>query len=251
MKDLSNRDFLEAGMNFTSWMFSERKILDAEMLQFATDVGCDWEQMIELVITQKNKSVEFRKVLKERLSARPSAFGWFEVGADYIFVVNMAATGVPAALLEGVLSGLRTELEAVSVRFGKRDQLNDLLRQLKQGDIEEKRKTLSRLKEFLRDEAMVQDEQKARSIGTRTNNPWVSGSFYLVAAGVIIVVLLVVAEHLSIWALPLVLTEAILIISILGALQLKNDERLSDESFIKLMGLSFRYLPLLRHREKD
>jgi hypothetical protein len=36
-----------------------------------------------------------------------------------------------------------------------------------------------------------------------------------------------------------------------GALQLKNDDKLKEESFLKLMGLSFRYLPLLRRRGKD
>ena len=101
------------------------------------------------------------------------------------------------------------------------------------------------MQEYLRDEAMARDEQEARSAATRGNNPWGSGSFYLVAAVVVIVVLLVVAKLLSIWALPLVIIGAILVISIVGALQLRNDDRLKDESFVKLMGLSFRYLPLL------
>jgi hypothetical protein len=42
----------------------------------------------------------------------------------------------------------------------------------------------------------------------------------------------------------------VLIVSIVGALQLKNDDRLAAASFVKLMGLSFRYLPLLRHRDR-
>jgi hypothetical protein len=250
MKNLTYLEYLNAGINFTAWMFSAGKDLNGQMQQFAGDMDCNWTQMVDLVITQ-NKPLELMQILETRLVARPFAFGWFEVGANTIFVANMAATGAPAELLEGVLSGLRKNLEAVRVRIDKRDRLNDLMRQLTQGGIDEKSKILPRMIEFLRDEAMVRDERGERPVATRHSNPWISGSFYLVSAGVLIALLLIVAKQLSLWTLPLVIIGAVLLVSIVGALQLKNDDHLRDEPFVKLMGLAFRYLPLLKDRVKD
>jgi len=256
MKKLSYRNYLDAGIDFTAWMFCRRENLgnpegpDAKMRQFAEDTDCDWDQMIDLVVT-KNESPRFKEILRERLSTQPSAFEWFEAGSDTVFAARMANLGPPADELDGMLSGLLRELQAVRVRINSRDEMENLLRKLRQEDITQKGKILSRLVDLLRDEAMAQDNVELRSATTRKNNPWVSGSFYLLASAVVIVLLLVVAKQLSILALPIVIIGAILVISIVGALQLKNDDKLKEESFLKLMGLSFRYLPLLRRRGKD
>jgi len=89
------------------------------------------------------------------------------------------------------------------------------------------------------------------SAATKGENksPWVSGSFYLVAFMVIIAVLAVIAHLLPIYALPIVLVGGILAVSIIGALQLRQDDRLNEENFLKLMALSLRYLPLVKGRE--
>lgn len=48
------------------------------------------------------------------------------------------------------------------------------------------------------------------------------------------------------WALPIVIIGAILAMSIIGAFQLRQDERLNEDNFLKLMGLSFKNLLLLK-----
>ena len=46
--------------------------------------------------------------------------------------------------------------------------------------------------------------------------------------------------------LPIIIIGGILLIGVIGAFQLRNDDRLKDESFIKLMTETYKKLPLLK-----
>jgi small GTP-binding protein len=89
---------------------------------------------------------------------------------------------------------------------------------------------------------------------TQKNNPWLSGSFYLVsfvvAIATILIAIVVLDKYSISWTtgavIPVVLIGGLLTIGIIGANQLKNDARLSDESYVKLMIESYKRLPLLR-----
>ena len=86
------------------------------------------------------------------------------------------------------------------------------------------------------------------------NNPWISGSFYLVtyvvAVATILIAIIVLNKYGISWTtgavIPIVLIGGLLCIGVIGANQLKNDERLSDESYVRLMIESYKRLPLLR-----
>lgn len=86
------------------------------------------------------------------------------------------------------------------------------------------------------------------------NNPWLSGSFYLIAyvtvIATILIAIVVLNKYGVSWTtgavLAVVLIGGLLGIGIIGANQLKNDERLSDESYVKLMIETYKQLPLLR-----
>ncbi len=80
----------------------------------------------------------------------------------------------------------------------------------------------------------------------KKNNPWHSGSFYLFAFLAVLAALVVSAFYLPAYAIPLVIIAALLALSVLGAFQLRNDDRLSDKSFLSLMGMSLKQLPFLR-----
>lgn len=85
-------------------------------------------------------------------------------------------------------------------------------------------------------------------------NPWVSGSFYLVVFIVVIAALLavslVVAHLLPVYVIPIVIVGGLLAVSVIGAFQLRQDDRLSEENFLKLMSLSFKYFPRLWGKDK-
>ena len=79
-------------------------------------------------------------------------------------------------------------------------------------------------------------------------SPWLSGSFYLLSAVVVIAILLVAAHLLPAFVLPCVFISSVILLAVIGAFQLRHDDRLNQKSFLSLMALSFRALPWIRSR---
>ncbi len=96
-------------------------------------------------------------------------------------------------------------------------------------------------------------------------DPWPAGSFFLIA---FLVAFLVIAGVLALsgtnhfWrSMPLVffvappaamgVVGALLAVGIVGALQLRQDDRLAEEPFVRLMIASYKRLPLLRGGRED
>lgn len=83
------------------------------------------------------------------------------------------------------------------------------------------------------------------------NNPWSSGLFYLFLAIIPLVTISTIAQFIDWYILPIVIIGAILIIGIVGAFQLKNDDKLSEKSFVELMKATYKSLPLLKSIGND
>src|SRR6478672_7292482 len=66
-------------------------------------------------------------------------------------------------------------------------------------------------------------------------NPWLSGSFYLVAAVLLLSALGVLARQVSSLALPVILLAGILLVIAVGLLQLRSDDRLREATFARLV----------------
>jgi hypothetical protein len=79
----------------------------------------------------------------------------------------------------------------------------------------------------------------------KNNNPWISGSFYLFLAAVVIAGLAVASNSVNWILLPVIVIGGILIIGMVGILQLRNDEKIKDKSFVKLISETYKRLPLL------
>jgi predicted benzoate:H+ symporter BenE len=60
---------------------------------------------------------------------------------------------------------------------------------------------------------------------------------------VVISALLVVARILPVWAVPVIMVGGLLSVSILGAFQLRHDEKLTERGFLRLMLVAVRTLP--------
>jgi len=82
--------------------------------------------------------------------------------------------------------------------------------------------------------------------GTEHANPWISGSFYLVASVAIMAVIAVIIKYVSWYAIPVVIIGGVVFIAVIGALQLRQDKRLSEASFLTLVRETFKQLPLLK-----
>jgi hypothetical protein len=79
----------------------------------------------------------------------------------------------------------------------------------------------------------------------RAANPWQAGSFYLISFLAVVVSLFLVSRGLSFWMVPVIVTGAILALTVIGALTLRNNGNLSDKSFLELMRMSLASLPIL------
>jgi hypothetical protein len=72
---------------------------------------------------------------------------------------------------------------------------------------------------------------------------------FVVVLAAIVGAAVVISNYVSITAgvtTGVVIIGALLAIGVIGAMQLRNDDRLSEESFLKLMIESYKRLPLLR-----
>jgi hypothetical protein len=96
----------------------------------------------------------------------------------------------------------------------------------------------------------VQEVVLALMKKSKPPNPWISGSFYLVVFLIVVAALAVVGHIISIIALPVVIAGGILALSVIGAFQMRQDEKLSQENFLKLMALSLKYLPWIKRQEE-
>jgi Ca2+/Na+ antiporter len=95
-------------------------------------------------------------------------------------------------------------------------------------------------------------EKAKNKKGELTNrSPWISGSFFLACIVIVGAMFLVMSRTVNPIVLPLVLIASILGVAVVGAFQLRNDERLSQKSFLALMTLTFKYLPFLRRRNSN
>jgi len=75
---------------------------------------------------------------------------------------------------------------------------------------------------------------------------WANGSFYLVLCICVLGILGFLSNTIPAYSLGLIVLGGMLLIPMVGALQLRQDERLSQKTFIQLMGLVISQLPLIR-----
>jgi Flp pilus assembly protein TadB len=92
------------------------------------------------------------------------------------------------------------------------------------------------------------EQAAARREAAKLRSPWFSGLFYIAVLVIVIALLLVVGSVLPGWALPVVIVGAILLVSVVGAFQMRQDDKLSERGFLRLMADVFRRLPLLLPR---
>jgi len=98
----------------------------------------------------------------------------------------------------------------------------------------------------------VQGGNESMPNATRPSSPWASGSFYLVALVVIFLSVVLAFKMVPPWAIPLVIIAVVLLLTIIGAFVLKSMPGFTNESFLKLMAMVYRQVPLiLGRKDKD
>jgi len=73
-----------------------------------------------------------------------------------------------------------------------------------------------------------------------SRGPWRAGLFYLLCLVVLATLILVISQHVSIWVLPVVVFAALLGVVVLGALQLRQDGRVSEKTLLAMVNAALR-----------
>ena len=80
---------------------------------------------------------------------------------------------------------------------------------------------------------------------TQVNSAWANGSFYLFAFVTVSVTVGVLANSVPLGVLPLVLVTAVVFVGLIGAFQLRNDDRVSEKGYLNLMKMTYGQLPFI------
>ncbi|MEL7351125.1 MAG: COR domain-containing protein [Cyanobacteria bacterium P01_A01_bin.116] len=80
---------------------------------------------------------------------------------------------------------------------------------------------------------------------TARRTPWGSGLFYLFVFFSVTALLIVVSHYVPVYMVPVIIIGALLAIGVIGAFQLMQDERFSEENFLVLIVEAYKRLPLL------
>ncbi|ESA34932.1 small gtp-binding protein [Leptolyngbya sp. Heron Island J] len=83
----------------------------------------------------------------------------------------------------------------------------------------------------------------------RSHTPWGSGLFYLFVLFIVTALFAIVSRLVPWYILPIVIIGALLSIGVIGAFQLMQDERFSEEKFVTLIIEAYKRLPLLRGQD--
>jgi GTPase SAR1 family protein len=89
------------------------------------------------------------------------------------------------------------------------------------------------------------DEKKKLNGEWRIRSAWANGSFYLLVFALVVAVLGYLAGRLPLYSLVVVVIAGIVLISLIGALQLRQDNQLSEKSFMQLVRIVIRQLPII------
>jgi internalin A len=98
------------------------------------------------------------------------------------------------------------------------------------------------------DKVVIHTEGGWNNMQTQANNirsSWANGLFYLFVFVVVISTLGFLARKVGFHVLALIIIAGIVFVPLIGALQLRQDQRLSEKSFIELMKMVIRQIPLI------
>ena len=204
---------------------------------------------------QANTRREFLAIIREQVDAVNQTIANLDVSrkvpipdqpgvlVDYQYLLDNEADGIEVARPPGASAriNVKTLLDGYE---SERDRLD---RQQKEGFayLDEK---LRRIDQKLdRPQPLVHEtEMPSVAPASSVRSPWRSGSFFLVALVVIMALIAIIAANVHWSILPVVIIGGLLSITIIGAFQLKQDEKLSEVNFLTLVIESLRRLPLLR-----
>jgi hypothetical protein len=236
---------LEAGIHFMPWLASDHSLYDRKPDRFFASLGMSWDEVVNQCKDSDEAIAAFVESFSRNLPPEAAhVFHWFELGRRTIFIAGLAGTGAPLQLHHQAVAEYHSLLENAGIDVSEREEVEALVLDVTDGSLEAKEAKLQRICARLRHHASIMSPSRPDPV--LWNTRWASGILYLFAAIVIASLLLAALQVLPPLASALVIAGSVLGVGIIGASQLQNDERLGEESYFKLMALSYAYLPFIR-----
>ena len=163
-----------------------------------------------------------------------------EIVVDYGHLLNLEAFGVEIVIPEGLMErySVKQLLNGVEPEEWRRERCSG-------DEIPAGRDVTGHVTiwgDITRHQPVTSDDAPA----SKQVNPWMSGSFYLLAAVAIMTVIAVISRYLPWYTLPIVIIGEILAIAVISALQLILAGKLSQNNFRTRMIDIFEQLHLLK-----
>lgn len=196
-------------------------------------VRADWEEKRIVVWIEGNPAQRrsFLAIIREQFRTIHSIFDSpvytervpipeYAVSVDYQHLLTLERANIREQIFEGM-----------TIPYSVQDLLNGVV------DLDTRRDE--------RDLPAPRNRRENLPVPVPVPNPWLSGSFYLVAFLMTIAACALVAKFVSGIAVIPVFIASLLAVGVIGALQLKQDDLLSEKGFLSLMAETYKQFPLL------
>ena len=250
MKNLSLREYSELGMYLTVFQFSGGSAFLSEISSYLAKIGSRISDLTESY--KKGNITEYLENLMDKIKKNSDiSFYFFNIGQCMMLLLNQYGAGDTTGTALQLLKTFMSYLNSAGFSIEEQDKIKIEITSIQQS--ENKTEALDRLKQriFI---CADQKEMNQKMIDSKKNikqiNPWISGSFYLVSACVLITLVMILGKLVPLYVFPIALVGGIIIFTIVGALGLRNDEKLSEKVFVELMIESLKYVPFIKHKNK-
>lgn len=146
-------------------------------------------------------------------------------------------------VLKREASKVEAKLQQVCPKYEEAEQ-NKVMAETHLATLTDKLKVFATTIESHSMHAFDSRETSAQKAKPDLSNPWLSGSFYLFAVVVLLLVLAAINVYMSWYTLIPILIACVLMIVVIGVLQLRNDKNLSEANFVRLIVEAFKRLSL-------
>ena len=151
-----------------------------------------------------------------------------EILVSYDHLLNLEKAGIKSYIPEGLVDAVDVNelLNGIETQEERRKR--------REGEVEPRPKPLPTEPTPSSDETV------------RKKSPWFSGTFYLFAALLVLGAIAIIGIFAPSYILPIAIIGTVIIISVISACQLRQDERLSEESFLTSVRQFLKQMTLLK-----
>jgi len=167
MKNIARHDALLAGLRFAVWIFTRGQEFQDEVQRFSARVEVAWKD-IQTALDEDDTGTDAKYLIEDGLRKQsPRLYSWFEVGRHSMLLLNVTGGGSPDSLFEIAICSFREYLSETGIDIADVDMLEQIAREMGEGNWAARERKLAEFLNVLRDLARHHDQgvQTPRTAG--------------------------------------------------------------------------------------